>query len=492
MPGTRGHLLLGALAALAALTPSASAATPSLSWQACGGAAGVQCASLRAPLDYDAPGGRTVRVFVAKSSATDKTHRIGSLFINFGGPGASGADVIEAGGAAVFPTLNERFDIVAVDPRGVGQSRPSIDCKVNQEQLGLFAQPFWTPFRLPAGPLLKGPRQYVQTCLARNRSGILEHVSTANVARDMDLVRRALGEARLNYLGFSYGSFLGSTYAALFPRNYRTLAIDGPIDAATHVNHPLRASALQTAAFERAFGRFLRAAGIQRSAYDQLVHRLDSHSLPATGADPRPVDGDDLRAATYLALYNKRGWSLLAQGIAKAQAGDGTLVRLAADQFYFRLTDGTYDPLSDRYFAINAAEQRYPRKLAGYFQAGKRSWQRNPHFFFNHGYSELPYALWPARDRDAFAGPFHLPRSAATPLVVATTHDPVTPYRGAKRLIGELGNGRLLTMIGDGHTAYGNGSPDCIDTRIDSYLITGVLPPTGTRCVQNIPFATGG
>jgi pimeloyl-ACP methyl ester carboxylesterase len=444
----------------------------------------VQCASVRAPLDYNAPGGRTVSLFVAKSPATDTAHRIGSLFINFGGPGASGADIVEAGGAGVFPTLNARFDIVAMDPRGVGQSQPSIDCKVNQEQLGVFAQPFWTPFRLPDGALTKGIRQYVQTCLARNPSGILEHLSTANVARDMDLVRRGLGEPRLNYLGFSYGSFLGSTYAALFPHNYRTLAIDGPIDATAHIDHPLRASALQTAAFERAFGRFLRSTGIQQSAYDQLVHRLDSHPVPATGADPRPVDGDDLRAATYLALYNKSGWPLLARGIASAQAGDGTPARVAADQFYFRLGDGSYDPLNDRYFTINAAEQRYPRKLATYIWAGKSSWKRNPHFFFNHGYTELPYALWPARDRDAFGGPFHLPPSAATPLVVATTGDPVTPYRGAKRLIADLGNARLLTMRGEGHTAYGNGSPDCIDKAIDSYLITATPPAPGTSCRQ--------
>jgi pimeloyl-ACP methyl ester carboxylesterase len=488
MPRIGGQLLLGALAAFAALTPSASAATPSLSWRACGAATGVQCATVRAPLDYDAPGGRTVQLFVARSPATDKPHRVGSLFVNFGGPGASGADIVEAGGAGVFPALNKRFDIVAMDPRGVGQSEPAIDCKVDQEQLGQFAQPFWTPLRLPAGPLLKGPRRYVDTCLARNRSGILEHVSTANVARDMELVRRGLGETKLNYLGFSYGSFLGSTYAALFPHSYRTLAIDGPIDADAHINHPLRASALQTAAFERSFTRFLRAAGIQASAYDQLVRRLDSHPLPATGPDPRPVDGDDLRAATYLALYNKRGWAPLAQGIAKAQGGDGTLVRLAADQFYFRLPDGTYDPLSDRYLAINAAEQRYPRKPVAYLRAGKRSWHRNPHFFFNHGYTELPYGIWPARDRDAFAGPFHLPPSAPMPLVVATTHDPVTPYSGAKRLIAELGQGRLLTMSGEGHTAYGNGSADCIDKAIDTYLITGALPPAGTRCVQDIPF----
>jgi pimeloyl-ACP methyl ester carboxylesterase len=491
-------LAIGAPGAFAAR----AAAVPALSWRACGTAAGVQCTSARVPLDYDQPGGRTVNLFVARSPATDSAHRIGSLFINFGGPGATAADILEAAGAGLFPALNRRFDIVAMDPRGVGQSQPSIDCKVDQEMLGISSQPFTTPFNLSVGGLVSEDVRYIRRCLALNASGILAHVSTANVARDLNLLRRALGERQLNYLGFSYGTFLGSTFASLFPRSYRTMVLDGPIDANAYINHPLKASAEQTSAFERALRRFLRAcAGDQTAchgfggkdplnAYDRLTHRLDAASISAAGytADPRPVDGDDLRAATIIALYKKQVWPLLAQALANAQTGDGSLVRLLSDQFYFRLDNGSYDPLTDRYFAINAAEQRYPRRIARYLRAGYRSWVQHRHFWFNNGYLELNYGLYPIRDRDAFDGPFRVPRSSPTPLVVATTHDPATPYRGARHLVRDLGNARLLTMRGDGHTAYGNGSPTCVDPAIETYLTTAALPPAGTTCRQDIPF----
>ena len=499
-------LLAGAVAgAMLAGAPSASAQKQQVSplnWQACGDAPNVQCTVLKAPLDYDKPGGDSVKLFVARSPATGT--RIGSLFLNFGGPGASIADFIEAFGADGFPALNEHFDLIGMDPRGTGQSEPSIDCKVNQETTGIYSEPFQTPFNVNPPQLIAKDKRYISRCLALN-DGILAHVSTANVARDMDRLRAALGESRLNYFGFSYGTFLGATYTSLFPHNYRAMVLDGPVDANHYINDPMQNLLEQTSGFERARGRFFQACAADQAAclgfggsdpwdaFDSLIDQANSSPLPAAGytPDPRPVNGDDVIAASVIPLYAKQLWPLLAQALSAAQAGDGSLIRQFTDElFYGRDPDtGQYDPGSDRYFTIGATEQRYTRNLQRYFDQGDRVWGLFDHDYWNAGYTELNYGLWPAHDKDAYDGPFKVGRSSETPLVVATTYDPATPYRGALRLVRDLGNVRLLTMRGDGHTAYENGSPDCIDTAIEHYVNTLDLPARGTTCRQNISFA---
>jgi pimeloyl-ACP methyl ester carboxylesterase len=469
----------------------------------CGDAPNVQCAVIRAPLDYDRPGGRKIDLFVARSPATTADRR-GVLFLNFGGPGGSIADFIEAFGADGFPALNEHFDLIGMDPRGVGQSRPSIDCKVNQETQGIYSEPFQTPFNVDRGALIAKDARYIARCIALN-GDILAHVSTANVARDMDLVRDALGERKLNYLGFSYGTFLGATYASLFPRNYRALVLDGPLDADNYINRPMQGLREQTAGFERALGRFFQACAADQAAclgfggsdpwdaYDSLIDQANITPLPAAGytPDPRPVTGDDFIAAATIPMYAKQLWPLLAQALSLAQAGDGTLIRFLTDEFFYgRDPDtGQFSSGNDLYFTIGASEQRYTRDIGSYFEAGDDAWGMFDHFYWNTGYVELNYGLYPIHDGDAFYGPFKASNQAPTPLVVATTYDPATPYRGALRLVRELGNARLLTMRGDGHTAYGNGSPDCIDPAIENYVNTLTLPAKGTSCRQNIPFA---
>jgi pimeloyl-ACP methyl ester carboxylesterase len=501
-------LCVGIAGAALATAPTALAQKqqgPSLNWQTCGDAPNVQCAVLKAPLDYDQPHGDNVKLFVAKSPATGT--RIGSLFLNFGGPGASIADFIEALGADGFPALNEHFDLIGMDPRGVGQSQPSIDCKVNQETQGIYSEPFQTPFNVNPPQLIAKDKHYINRCLALNggKNGILAHVSTANVARDMDRLRVALGDNKLNYFGFSYGTFLGATYASLFPHNYRAMVLDGPVDANSYINHPHQDLVEQTSAFERARLRFFQACAADQAAclgfggsdpgdaFDELIDQANASPLPADGytPDPRPVDGDDVIAASVIPLYAKQLWPLLPQALAAAQAGDGSLIRQLTDElFYGRDPDtGQYDPGSDRYFTIGATEQHYPRNVQRYFDWGDKAWGTFDHDYWNVGYPELNYGLWPAHDKDAYDGPFHVGHSSQTPLVVATTYDPATPYHGALRLVRDLGNARLLTMRGDGHTAYENGSPDCIDTAIEHYVNTLDLPAKGTSCKQDIPFA---
>jgi pimeloyl-ACP methyl ester carboxylesterase len=489
-----------------------SGATPttarlSLQWANCGTtrdavAAGVQCATAILPMDYDRPRGATVHIAVGRVPAKDRAHRIGSLFFNFGGPGGPAVDYVQGAGAGIFAALNERFDIVAFDPRGVGQSTPAIDCAVNQEKLGIYSQPVPTPKTINVHAYVAKVKSYVHACVTRNGE-ILRHVSTANVARDLDALRAAVGDAKLSYFGFSYGTFLGATYAALFPRNYRALVLDGPVDARQYINNPMKNIAAQTAGFEDALNRFLAACKANQNAcshfggnnpskaFDALIARARNNPIDASGykPDPRPVNGDDVTMATASFIYSKQSWGALAKALSEAAAGDASFLRTVVDEgFYARNQDGTFDPLSDRYFTIGASEQRYPERLQTYLDRGARSYHDYPHFWWNSGYAEISYAYWPAHDTDAYAGSFRVPASSATPLVIATTHDPATPYGGAKHLVRDQHNSRLLTMAGDGHTAY-SGNSACIDRAADAYLISGVLPPRGTVCQQQVPFA---
>ena len=504
-PRPRRGLLATACALAATLligVPAASATpAPTLKWRACGDA-GAQCATAKVPKDYGSPSRGTLKLAVAKSPATDQKHKLGSLFFNFGGPGAPAAAYVEVYGADLFPALNERFDIIGMDPRGVGDSEPAIDCHANQETEGFYSEPFQTPENLDAGALFRKDRRYIGKCLDDN-PGILPYVSTANVARDMDGLRQAVGDKKLTYLGFSYGTFLGATYASLFPQKYRALVLDGPVDATNYVHHPSNDLLEQTSGFERELGRFLQACAADQvacsgfggtdpwDALDQLIEKADASPIPATGyaPDPRPIKGDDIRGAAFAELYAKFLWGDLAKALADAANGDGSGIRKMVDEDWFgRNEDGTFDPGGDRYFTITAADQHYThRRLGRYFETGDLAWGLFDHFYVNNGYSELNYGLYPVKGRDTFSGPFRVDRSSPTILVVDTTYDPATPYRGGKRLARDLGRARILTMRGDNHTAYQGNSP-CIDEKVEAYLIDKAVPPAGTTCKQDVPF----
>ncbi len=503
--------VVGALVALlvvggtpAAATEEESAAAtipvPSLSWAACGlteeaTAADVQCATAALPLDYDEPAGEQVQIAVAKVPATDPANRIGSLFFNFGGPGGPAVDYLQAAGAGLFATLNERFDIVGFDPRGVGQSTPAIDCQVDEqsEEFGPATAP--TPLDVDPEALVAGAQAYVDACVAANGE-LLEHISTANVARDMDALRGAVGDEKLSYLGFSYGTFLGATYASLFPDRYRALVLDGALDPTGYIADPVGLSTAQASGFELALTRFTTACALDQVAcagfggadpylaYDRLLAAATAAPLPADGypLDPTPVTADDIRAVTLTLLYAKQNWGVLAAVLAAAEAGDGSPIRALLD-----LIVNSDEVGSDPFISISASEQQWPRDVQEYLDRGAEEWVAFPHFWSSFAYAEIALALWPVEDEDAFAGPFEVPASSPAPLVIGTTYDPATPYRGSLQMVEDLGNATLLTMEGDGHTAYGGNSP-CIDTATEAYLVDGALPAPGTVCTQEVPF----
>ena len=498
--------LIAAVAAFGLLVASGPAMAGShsgdLTWGTCANpdaaAAGWQCATFKAPLDYSHRGKGSVELAVTRLPATDQANRIGALFVNPGGPGGSAVDFAQ-GAADLWTPFNAHFDIVAFDPRGTGASEPAIDCKVNQETQGLYSAPFTTPENLDVTALLAKDKSFVKRCVELNRR-ILPFASTADAARDMDAIRAAMGEKKLNYLGFSYGTFLGATYTSLFPDNYRSIVLDGPVDANSYINTPSADLREQTAGFERALGRFFQACAAYQSfckfgaddpwaAYDALIDQANTLPIPAPNftQDPRPVNGDDILNGTLITLYAKQNWSLLANALSEAAAGDASTLRFLADAAWGNNFDGTFDPGTDRYFTIGAIEQTYPTDVQSYLDAGDNSWGMFDHFYLNTGYTELNYGLWPIHAKNAYKGPFTVAKSSPTVLEVATTYDPATPYRGAKRLAAQLGNVRFLTMVGDGHTAYG-GNSACIDAYVVAQIETLALPPKGAVCKQDVPF----
>lgn len=476
-------IFVSALALAGVLAPAAHAERPRpLAWRHCGNAPRTQCASLRVPLDYDAPRGKRISLFVARLPATDRAHRLGALYVNFGGPGDTAADVIESFTARSLPAVNDRYDIIAMDPRGVGQSRPAIDCGPG----GGVAWTLMPPSAVDVNALLATDRRYVDRCVAANPE-ILAHVSTANVARDMNVLRRFLGEPKIAYFGQSYGTLLGATYARLFPRHYSAMVLDGPLDPDKWLDHPLDMDI--GAPHEDALRRFLASCpacgfgGIDPpAAYDALLDALAQHPVPAHGPDPRAVDRVEALAATEMGTSHRQLWPALAKALADATRGDGTRLRALADEAEGSDETGRHLPINDRFVAINASEQRYPRPVAPYLSHAARVWATSPHF--GDDYAGLVYSVWPIHDHDAYHGPFTLPRHAPVPLVVAATHDPVTPYADAAGLIRAMGRGRLLTVRGDGHTMY-PGNSACLDAAVQAYFERARLPRRGKHCTQS-------
>jgi pimeloyl-ACP methyl ester carboxylesterase len=498
--------VLSALVALITgivLVPGAQAqagpTVPTLDWQDCGD--GFQCASAAVPLDYSRPNKAVYHVALIRKPATNPAKRLGSLFTNPGGPGASGVDFVRGTAGSLYATLNQQYDIVGFDPRGTGASDAALDCHANQERQGIYSIPYATPDTDP-NALLAKDKGYVQQCVQLNKP-ILPYVTTGNVARDLDLLRQAVGDKKLNYLGFSYGTFLGATYSALFPSKIGRVVLDGPVDADAYINHPTKDLQAQTSAFERELDRFFQACAADQvtcrgfggkdphAAFDALVEKANANPIPAGGftPDPRPVTGDEILNATIFNLYAKPYWAqYIAPELAAAAAGDGSGIRADSDYaFGYDPSSGAFDPGTDRYFMIGAIEQRYNDNLDRYYRLGKASYDSFDHFWFNNGYVELNYGLFLVEPNGRYGGPWKIPTGASTPLVVATTYDPATPYRGAKALVKDLGNARLLTMVGDGHTAYGGNSP-CIDQAVDNYVLGGTLPDAGTVCQQDVPF----
>ena len=357
------------------------APVPKLDWRDCEG--GLQCATAKVPLDYDRPSGRAIELALVRFPAVDQAHRIGSLFIHPGGSGGAGVRFLRASPLQALELVGRRFDVIGVDTRGVGGSRPAMDCDADPEVLGVYAQPFFRPETLDKQSLMGRSQTYVRRCAERNGE-LLAHMSSADMARDFDLLRAAVGDKKITFVGQSYGTLVGATYASLFPGRARALLLTSPVDADTWVNRPFEAIREQASSLEQGLDRFFAACAAHQqacgfggtdpeAAFDELLARLDAAPLPAPNAtSPRPVDGDDLRFAAMFQLFSPSQWPGFAAALLEAQAGDGSALRDLVDVAFDRTPAGD-SPLSDVNWVTLANDQRYPDDVAPFLASGRHS-----------------------------------------------------------------------------------------------------------------------
>ncbi|KUN98380.1 proteinase [Streptomyces resistomycificus] len=482
-----------ALAALPQATPAALASYygQRVHWRSCG-VPGFQCATLKAPLDYAKPTDGDIRLAVARKKATGPGKRLGSLLVNPGGPGGSAIGYLQAYAGIGYPAeVRARYDMVAVDPRGVARSEP-VEC-LGGRAMDAYTQTDSTPDdERETTALVDAYKGFAEGCGAQSPR-LLRHVSTVEAARDMDLVRAALRDPRLNYVGASYGTFLGATYAGLFPERAGRLVLDGAMDPSLPAR---RLNIEQTAGFETAFQSFAKDCVQQPDCplggkgtkpgqvgrnLNAFFEKLDARPIPTGDADGRELGESLATTGVIAAMYDEGSWAQLREALTSAmKENDGAGLLVLSDSYYERDADGRYENMMFANAAVNCLDlpaafdspDEVRRNLPAFEKA-------SPVFGEGLAWASLNCAYWPVR---ATGEPHRIEAKGAAPIiVVGTTRDPATPYRWARGLSAQLSSARLLTYEGDGHTAYGRGST-CIDSTINAYLLRGTPPTNGKRC----------
>ncbi|MET7881870.1 alpha/beta hydrolase [Streptomyces avermitilis] len=482
-----------ALAALPRSTPSTLAPYygQKLTWRSCG-VPGFECATMKAPLDYAKPASGDVSLAVARKKATGPGERLGSLLVNPGGPGGSAVGYLQQYAGIGYPAqVRARYDMVAVDPRGVARSEP-VECLTGR-QMDTFTQTDMTPDDRRETNQLVGAYQHFAEGCGRRSPELLRHVSTVEAARDMDILRAALGDQKLTYVGASYGTFLGATYAGLFPDRVGRMVLDGAMDPSLSAR---KLNEDQTAGFETAFQSFAKdcvrrpdcplggahttpeQAGINLKAF---FRQLDAHPIPTGDADGRKLGESLATTGVIAAMYDEGAWEQLREALTSAMKDkDGAGLLALSDSYYERGPDGKYTNLMFANAAVNCLDLPAAFSTPDQVEKALPSFGKaSPVFGDGLAWASLNCAYWPVKPTGA---PHRIEAKGAAPIVVVgTTRDPATPYRWAQSLASQLSSARLLTYDGDGHTAYGRGST-CIDSAIDAYLLRGTPPTEGKRC----------
>lgn len=449
-----------------------------LTWRSCHD--GLQCTTLLVPLDYTKPAGRRLHIAVIRERASGTSQ--GSLIVNPGGPGASGVDfVVQA--ASVFNQLTTHFDLVSFDPRGVGASDP-IRCLTSAQldaYVNLVPNPT-TPAQRRAD--IQASRHFADACYRKNGS-YLEHVGTKDQARDMDILRAALGDAKLTYYGASYGTYLGAKYAELYPTHIRAMVLDGALNPA---ESSTAANRVQATGFETDLRDFLAfcvrsghcpfgsTSAAATQGLDRMIARVTAHPLRVGS---RIVGAGELFEGLAAGLYSTNDWPQLQSVLGAAQSGNGSGVLIFADSLTGRNADGTYNNLIESNMAINCIDRPSPRSVSVYERDAVKFARVAPHFGAAIEYGSLPCAFW----RVPPVEPAHAVTAPGAPpiLVIGTTRDPATPFVWAKALASQLSSGVLLTHDGDGHTAYIDHNP-CVDAVVANYVFNLKPPKPGTVC----------
>jgi pimeloyl-ACP methyl ester carboxylesterase len=467
-----------------------------IAWAACG--AKLECARVRVPLDWRRPGGRTISLAVIRHLAGNPAQRLGSLFFNPGGPGDSGVQAVKERGAGLDALTGGRLDVVSWDVRGSGGSSP-VSCFATAGQRARFWQNLPVPStRREERRYLAKTVAYARRCGARD-GRLLRHISTADTVRDLDHLRRLTGDAQLTFLGESYGTMIGQTYANIYPSRVRAMALDGPSDPVAAAAGMASVLADGLGDTDRVFGAFMarcQAAGPRSCALarygpvaprvDGLLRRLRRGPIPAPHAKPpgRLTYGETLTALKLSALGHPELWPQAASLIDAAARGDGSGVKSIAasavsGQFRAAFEQGAALVCADSPARQSArAWPRVVRQLEGVSRIGGRV------FGWLQG---APCASWPVNSADRYTGPWN----AATPnpvLIVGTTLDPNTPIANARTAERRLGNAVLLTHDGFGHLSGADPSA-CVTRALGTYLTDLTVPAHGTVCPSDrLPF----
>ena len=441
------------------------------------------CGKLAVPLDYDEPDGDTIDVFVVRVRSNEQSQRIGSLLVNPGGPGGSGVNLAAGLVGALSDTVLDHFDLVGFDPRGVGLSEP-VQCisDAQKDQLAA-ANP---DVRTAAGraQARSASAAVVKSCVAKYGPA-LGHFNTEETARDMELIRQAVGDPKLNYLGYSYGTRLGAAYAHQFPTRIRTAVLDGAVDP---VADELTVDERQTKAFEDAFDQFAAdclkrpacaALGNPRSAVLSLMTAADREPIRGSGnTASRRATGGIVLIGVASALYDQSQWEELGQALIAARDGDAGKIITLSDEYLERDPEtGHYSNIMDANLAVNCNDStlQITDELVATMAA---KWiPKYPIFGRNAAASLYTCHSWPRSENPL--PPASAP-GAPPILVIGTVHDPATPFAATGVLAKALGSGVVLTWNGEGHTAYPK--TKCITSKVDSYLVTARPPAAGDSC----------
>jgi pimeloyl-ACP methyl ester carboxylesterase len=456
-----------------------------LDWQACGE---DDCTTLTVPLDYADPGGETIGIHVVRRPADDEGHRVGSLLVNPGGPGSAGSAMATSASSYLGPSLLRYYDVVGFDPRGTGQSDP-VDCLSDSDLDAYLAADPEPDTPTEEKAYVREARSMGRGCAAQS-GALAAHISTEEAARDMDVLRAALGDAVTSYLGYSYGTELGATYATLFPDRVARVVLDGAVDPTLDVE---QAALTQAHGFETALRAYVQNcldvtdscflgdsldAGLQRIR--DLLDQVDA--TPLTTSSGRPLTLGLAITGIITPLYDRGTWIVLSQALRSAFDGDGSTLLLLADAYSGRQSDGTFaSNLLEAFPAISCLDDPEgvrPAKVPSLVPAFEKA---APTFGESFAWGLIGCRGWPPA-RDVPRERLVIDAKGAPPIVViGTTRDPATPIEEAEALASQLVTGVLVTRDGDGHTAYHSGN-DCIDTAVESYLVEGRVPESGLAC----------
>ena len=440
----------------------------------------VTCSTLQVPYDYADPTAGSFSLFVKKRSVEDPSKRIGSLLVNPGGPGFGGSSLADDAYYYFSSDLLERFDIIAWDPRGTGQSTPAVDCVDSYDEYFGLDSPPDTPEEKQA--LIDASQKFDDECLARSGE-ILPFISTAASAHDMNSIRLALGEDKITYLGFSYGSELGATWTTMFPDTVRAAVLDGAVDPdATSTDE----GKSQAKGFEQQLTAFLaqcsaRVAckfynkGDAEGAFDKLLADLDAKPL-VVSSGRTPVTQGVAYTAIAQAMYSDFYWPQLEAALKSAQLGDGSGLLSLYDQYYQRQDDGTYGNELEAFLAISCLDDPGATSVDEVDANVKDFVAIAPRLGANFAYG-YSCALWPIPQapRVEITG-----KGAGPIVVVGTTGDAATPLESTRKMAKKLEQGILIVVSANQHTGYGANS--CVTKAVDDYLINLVVPKNELTC----------